>query len=228
MSARASAVDDLRYLKQAQNIASWETGRRIMIYPPPQISSVSIQISEKQMTPELFKGSSTSNLPASPSQIPDSQPPRFFRTNAADLLDMNTHSPSPSSIVSAVPPPTQDSPEKSSPVVYQSAIRPPRAVSLEPVNLSLTNTPAPTDGSISPDRLPHRLPLFTSTPKSKPLKHMLNDTVQSESSLLISRKSLKSPILGQQQTAITFLLSLPILQHYFLCLSSVVSHSPAS
>ena len=58
-----------------------------------------------------------------------------------------------------------------------NCFRPPREASLEPVHLSLRNSPAPTDCSISPDRLPNKSLFFISTPKSKPLKELLPESV---------------------------------------------------
>lgn len=128
----------------------------------------------RQTTPEPQKSTSTAKAPESPSQIPDSQPNPILHS----ILDASPHTPSPSfkrHITTPSSPHT--SPRNPLPRIYQPTIRPPRAVSLEPVSVSPPNSPAPTDCFISPDRLPSKFPLFTSTPKSKSLKSLLPESV---------------------------------------------------
>src|SRR5271155_63100 len=61
--------------------------------------------------------------------------------------------------------------------IYHTAKRPPRASSLKPVTLSPQTSLASRECSMSPDRLLNKFPIFTLTPKSKPLKQLLPDTV---------------------------------------------------
>lgn len=144
--------------------------------------------------------------PDSPSQIPDSQP-ETPRKPAPSVISASPQTPTPKLKENiAVPPSPHPSPPKRAPKVYHTAQRPPRAASLRPVNLSPPNSPASSDCSISPDRLPNKFPIFTSTPKSKPLKQLLPDTVPSISvcPANLVRKNTKSRLLCLVSTVTNF------------------------
>lgn len=158
--------------------------------------------------------------PESPSQIPDSQPtiPKKFGTN---LLDITQKTPSPShEHDDKVPSFIHASTPKHLSRIYQPTVHPPRAASLEPL---LPNSPAPTDCSISPDHQPNKFPLFTSTPKSKPLKGLLPYSVYPLCIEVDYRKSSRSHIQRQKSIATIFLYFLVILLLYFPYLSSDVN-----
>ena len=169
-----------------RNITNWETGRRFLIYPPPEIPppSNSIDSSTKnnlvstiQTSPESEKRT-TGNIHASPSHIPDSQPNTPPQNLVSSVLDLSCPTPTCSPKGDGDTSVHVSSPQKPMSRVYQSSIPPPRAESLESVHLSPPqNSPAPTDCSICTDRLPSKFPLFTSTPKSKPLKRLLPESV---------------------------------------------------
>jgi hypothetical protein len=133
----------------------------------------------KQQGPGLHRhGSSAAKLSESPSQIPDSQPITPWKPVLHSILDASPHASTPSSKQDyTVSSSTHVTPQKPLSRVYQPTIRPSRAVSLEPVTISPPNAPVSTDYSISPDHLPNKHPVFTSTPKSKPLKALLREPV---------------------------------------------------
>ena len=177
-----------------------------MIYPPPEIPSPAIPTrigsknleSERRESPRSQKDVSTISRHDSPSQIPDSQP-NALKKFVPTLLDVSQpSSPSPND---QIPSSANASPPEPTPRVYQSTVRPPRAASLEPVHLSPPNSPAPTDCSISPDRIPNKFPLLTSTPKSKPLKELLSDSVFLSSDNADGRKNSKFRIQCQKSIA---------------------------
>jgi len=64
------------------------------------------------------------------------------------------------------------------PSSYHPSHPSPHAVHLEPLNLTPKNTKPQTKHAISPDRT-SQIPIFTSTPKSRPLKDILPESEQS-------------------------------------------------
>ena len=188
----------------------WETGGRFPIYPPPEFTSQEAPTpntpdSEIRPSPRPQKRATAINVPESPSQIPDSQPTNSKKF-IPNLLDIAQQPSSPSRKQDdQVPSSVHASTPKPSPIGSQSAACPPRAVSLEPVHLSLPNSPAPTDCSISPDRLPNKSLFFTSTPKSKPLKALLPGSVNPLCIEVDCRKNSKFHIQCQKLIATTLL-----------------------
>jgi hypothetical protein len=165
-------------MARMRNITNWETGRGIRLYPPWEIPasgsflySVESNAAEPiYESPERQRNIPNIEPPNSPSQVPDSQPttPVKTRPEGSPFLPSKiTPKVSRRSIGHA------DS-EEQFPRVYESAIRPPRLASLEPINLSQAPFPSARDTSISSDNLPDLYPLFTSTPKSPPLKKLLS------------------------------------------------------
>ena len=125
------------------------------------------------MTPDLTEQSMLEDISSSPSQIPDSQP----STPVTSKPQVNNDLLISPSLVSHREPSTA-APALATPTIFQSATRPPRAVSLEPLELTPQSS-SPTESSTSPDRRPEKYPLFTSTPISKPLKSFLTEEVPS-------------------------------------------------
>ena len=129
------------------------------------------------MTPETGNGhENVIVVSSSPSQIPDSQPESPIKYNVTGELDLDL---GPSTSPNVVAPPIiaqLGSPAIQS-TIFKPVSRPPRATSLEPLNLTPQPSQPTSDEITSPDRKPHKYPLFTSTPKSKPLKHFLSAEV---------------------------------------------------
>jgi hypothetical protein len=144
-------------------------------------------------------------VPNSPSQIPDSQPPTPVKENIYNDIDIESIPASqtwPSQYQGLVTP-VATSPSPRPPSVYQSATRPPRATSLQPLDLTPQRS-EPTDCSVSPDRRPDKYPIFTSTPKSKPLISLLPVKVLSLKSFAKIRNNEESNIRCLKSTVIIF------------------------
>jgi hypothetical protein len=199
VSASASAIDDQKNLETARNVTKWETGRRVQLYPPPHISlgssfdhSTYGTDSPRRRTSEIEQEIEIPDeVPSSPSQIPDSQPPTPPRQNLYNNIDIGSPEASQTWPSQHHAPATPDAIDASPrhPSVYQAATRPPRASSLQPLDLTPQRSEQrseTTDSSVSPDRRPDKYPVFTSTPKSKPLKSLLPPKVDSLRPFLIS------------------------------------------
>ena len=194
MSARASPAADLQYAEKVRNILAWETEKRIPIYPPPQLPlSSSPEIPSHSQKDESRYISPSVPSVYSPSQVPDSQPRTPFGTPPL-VLDVI-----PNSQLQGGPRQGQ-SPEVGQSggsqggnvsttesrqipmIVHQFTQRPLQAASFEPPPLSpQAQFPPALDAQAFP---PHR-PLFTSTPKSKPLKSLLTKDVSPLNSIII-------------------------------------------
>jgi len=186
ISANASASDDLRNNKRVQNILNWDSGRRIAIYPPPEFPHSSTLYSHsctdpaapgRHTFPQVAKEITPIEPPDSPSQIPDSNPPTPNRNaiqhSILDIIDPDPPSYFPSQ-PELLPSANQESPDHAMQIAYQPSVHPPRAASLQPIHLSPPQSSL-TESSISPDRRPDKFPIFTSTPKSRPLKQLLTN-----------------------------------------------------
>jgi hypothetical protein len=164
VSARASAADDLRNMERVRRLMTYETARRINIYPPPEFLSKPKRLKTPEHQDDAVQ------VPDSPSQIPDSQPTSEVEPIPKDFdLDII-----PSTLPNAdycLPPFTHITPPRGTPSVYQPDKTPPQTVSLEPLNLSPRQSP-----QCSPNS-PPEIPILTSTPKSKPLQHLLPESV---------------------------------------------------
>jgi len=168
-----------------ENILNWDSGRRIAIYPPPEFPHSSTLYNHscadpaapgRHTFPQVAKEITHIEPPDSPSQIPDSNPPTPNRNatqqSMLDIVDIDppSHSPPKHVFHSA----HQESPEQALQIVYQPSVHPPRATSLQPIHLSPPQSSL-TESSTSPDRRPDKYPIFTSTPKSRPLKQLLTN-----------------------------------------------------
>jgi hypothetical protein len=119
----------------------------------------------------------------SPSQIPDSQPLLVGRS-APDAIakdgDVDVILSTPAVLDYVLPAFTNIVSPQWSPRPPPSSYHPshpsPRAVHLVPLNLAPKNTKPQTQHAISPDRT-SQIPIFSSTPKSRPLKDLLPESV---------------------------------------------------
>jgi hypothetical protein len=163
-------------VERVKGISSWEPGRRFQIYPPKRIQ-LGLSVRGIVLRADCLRSqgqSTTANVSEdgqeSPSQIPDSQPGSPIQWDVQSELDVASSSE-----------PSRESQESMSVtlsphvvpsvVVFQPATRPPRPVSLEPLGFNVIESKSSSDYTLSPDTT--KYPVFTSTPKSKPLKSLL-------------------------------------------------------
>jgi hypothetical protein len=195
VSAPASARADVRYANVVRNILAWEPEKRAPIYPPPQLHlPASPEIPTNNTQGRSPAEPANVQLPEDPSQVPDSQPKTPEETQMR-MLDIVTESP----LQGAQK--WFDSDERNVNVASKDGVLSPGEEFVQRIFQRVPPPPQPT----SLDRYPFsstdqsqgadsQLPLFTSTPKSRPLKSLLPKTVNTPSldTELTLRKNSKS------------------------------------
>ena len=147
---------------------------------PYQRSSSSLADAPYQKTIQSEKSRGSTPVPSSPSQIPDSQPEVPTTHDVQDVLELDfvPSTPTSKALPDVPSTPVDVDSVTVAPTIFKPTTRPPRAASLPSLNSPPQQSQPTTDTSTSPDRRPHRYPLFTSTPKSKPLKYFLSAEVR--------------------------------------------------
>src|ERR1700686_2697296 len=110
VSARGSAVDDLRNVARVRGMMNFETARRVNIYPPPEFLS--------HLRPKTPEHQDRVEVPDSPSQIPDSQPTPVVKSIPTDF-DLDIIPSTPPDVDYDIPSFTHIPPPRQTPSVYQ-------------------------------------------------------------------------------------------------------------